>query len=260
MPTNRSVVVLIGAVLVTAACNRQPQLDVQAGAAPAPAATAAGADPAAPAAPPIAPGAELPPGHPPLDAMASAPGAMPAPAAAPPADAVAAMGLTAAPGGEGDQAITWQTPASWVEEAPANSVRRAQYRVPGSGGDGECVVFYFGPGQGGDPQSNAERWAAMFVDAQGAPARPQTRTAEVAGLPVLYVEAAGTYLQGAMSAQAVEQKGGYALLAAVVEGPDANWFFKLTGPAATVAAARDGFETMIGSIRRGAGEPGRNAR
>ena len=29
-------------------------------------------------------------------------------------------------------------------------MRRAQYRISGSGGDAECVVFYFGPGQGGD--------------------------------------------------------------------------------------------------------------
>jgi hypothetical protein len=131
-------------------------------------------------------------------------------------------------------------------------VRRAQYRVPGPGGDGECVVFYFGPGQGGDPQSNAQRWAAQFVDAQGAPATPRTRSADVGGLEVLYVEAEGTYLQGTMTGGAVERKADHALLAAVVEGPDAHWFFKLTGPQATVEAQRAGFETMIGSIRRGA--------
>lgn len=244
---------------VFAACSRQPELDVTAGSAPPPrpASTAAQGS-----APPIAPDAELPPGHPPLEGMAAAMPEMQAghaPSAAPPADAVAAMGLTAAPGGEGDQAIAWTPPAGWVAETPANSVRRAQYRVPGPGGDAECVVFYFGPGQGGDPQSNAQRWASQLVDASGAPATPKTREAKVGGLDVLYVEAAGTYLQGTMTGTAVEQKADYALLAAVVAGPDANWFFKLTGPAATIEGQRAGFETMIGSIRAGGGA-GRSAR
>jgi hypothetical protein len=52
-----------------------------------------------------------------------------------------------------------------------------------------------------------------------------------------------------MTGGAVEQKPGYALLGAIVEGPDANWFFKLTGPAATVDAQRQAFEAMVGSLR-----------
>ena len=124
--------------------------------------------------------------------------------------------------------------------------------MPGSGGDAELVVFYFGPGQGGDPQANAQRWASQFVDAQGAPATPRTRGGNVAGMDVLYVEAEGNYQQGAMTGGPVEQKGGHALLAAVVEGPDSNWFFKLTGPKATVEAQRAAFESLIGSLRPGA--------
>jgi hypothetical protein len=46
-------------------------------------------------------------------------------------------------------------------------MRRAQYKVPGPAGAGECVVFYFGPGQGGDAQSNAERWASQFTQPGG---------------------------------------------------------------------------------------------
>lgn len=247
--TAKPIFVLCAAVCVVAACNKQPELDVTAGSAPS-SATA----PATAPAPAIGPDAELPPGHPPLDgAGAPSPGLQsghpPTGAAAP--GGMPGMGLTAAPGGEGDQAISWKTPAGWVEETPANSVRRAQYRVPGAGGAGECVVFYFGPGQGGDPQSNAQRWASQFVDAKGAPASPRTRLSEVGGLKVLFVEAEGTYLQGAMTGAAVEPKADHALLAAVVEGPDAHWFFKLTGPKATLASQRAGFESMIGSIRPG---------
>jgi hypothetical protein len=43
------------------------------------------------------------------------------------------------------------------------------------------------------------------------------------------------------------------LLGAIAEGPDARWYFRATGPRATLAAQRAAFEAMIQSIRRGTG-------
>jgi hypothetical protein len=143
-------------------------------------------------------------------------------------------------------------PDGWVPEPPANNMRRAQYRVPGPGGEGECVVFYFGAGQGGDAQANAARWAAQFKGADGAPATAtmKTRTGNVGGMEVLYVEARGAYDPGMMAGGTGGPKPGYALLGAVVAGPESNWFFKLTGPERTVEAQRAAFEAMLGSTSR----------
>jgi hypothetical protein len=151
----------------------------------------------------------------------------------------------------GGGALDWAVPAGWVSEPPANEMRRAQYRIAGAAGDAECVVFYFGPGQGGDAQSNAERWASQFKNADGTPAMDtmKTRAATVGGREVLYVEAHGAYDPGMMSGGSGGPKPGYALLGAVVQGGDANWFFKLTGPAATVEAQRAAFESLVGSIQ-----------
>jgi hypothetical protein len=41
------------------------------------------------------------------------------------------------------------------------------------------------------------------------------------------------------------------LLGAIARGPDANWFFRATGPRATLEAQRAGFERMIRSLRAG---------
>ena len=261
--THRALVLsaLALAALATA-CGAEPKLDVQQQsetaaaapqqpAAPAPAAAAPEAPiAAAPAHAPSAgelpaghpPVAELPPGHPPTagDAGAMAGGMAMVPSVDPRT-------------GRGAAAIAWQAPAGWTAETPSNAMRRAQYRVPGAGGDGECVVFYFGPGQGGSPMANAERWAAQFADDKGQPATAsmKTRTETVNGAQVLYVEAAGTYMSGGMMGDAVVPRPGWALLGAVVEGPDANWFFKFTGPAATVGAGRAAFEGMIRSVQHG---------
>jgi len=41
----------------------------------------------------------------------------------------------------------------------------------------------------------------------------------------------------------------YALLGAIVETPGGPWFFKMTGPRATVEAARRGFDDLVDSFQ-----------
>ncbi len=156
-------------------------------------------------------------------------------------------------GGLGAAGLIWDAPATWVAQPPANPMRRAQYRVPGTAGDGELVVFYFGPNQGGPPLDNAQRWAMQFAQPGGADplSALKTRTGDIHGIPALFVETTGTYNPGTMSAAPAAAMANWALLGVVAEGGDANWFFKFTGPKATVEAERAAFEAMIGSVRRG---------
>lgn len=239
----------LAALALAFGCAKEPALNVQQqpAATPPPAATQAAMPTTAAESTPTP--QELPAGHPPTGGM---------PAGHPPIAAAPQGALQIAPvapdTGVGATALTWTAPASWTAEPPANSMRRAQYRVPGPGGDGECVVFYFGPGQGGDAQSNADRWASQFVDADGQPATAtkKTRTATVNGIDVLFVEAAGIYQAGSMvgMGQGVA-KPDWALLGAVASGPDANWFFKFTAPRATLEANRAAFDAMVGSLAKG---------
>jgi hypothetical protein len=181
---------------------------------------------------------DLPPGHPPIEAQAPSGSVVPPP-----------------PGsGSGETGLVWQMPAGWVEVTPSSAMRRAQYQVPGSGGDAECVVYYFGPGQGGDAMANALRWADQFSQPDGSSSHEAllTEQIEIDGIPVLVSEVSGTYNGGlAMMGGPSEKLEDYMLLGAVAEGPDANWFFKLTGPEATVAANRDAFRGMIESLSDG---------
>ena len=154
--------------------------------------------------------------------------------------------------GEG-ASLTWTMPTDWTAEPPANPMRQAQYRVSGPAGDGTCVVYYFGTGQGGGPQANAERWADQFDQPDGSSSREALRTEaiEVNGSPVLLVEVTGTYKEGGMmmTGGPETQNPGYMLKGAIVEGPDANWFFKLTGPEETIKANTDQFRALIDSVQ-----------
>jgi hypothetical protein len=144
--------------------------------------------------------------------------------------------------------VAWKVPAAWTA-GPGSAMRVATYVVPGAKGaeKGECAVFFFGPGQGGGVDDNVARWAKQF---EGAPA-PERSTGTVAGLRVTRAAVAGTYLApGGPAMQATGKKAGYRLLGAIVEAPGGNVFFKLTGPAATVAAAKADFDAHVASIHR----------
>jgi hypothetical protein len=144
--------------------------------------------------------------------------------------------------------ISWTVPARWTA-GQGSTMRVATYAVPGPKGAaaGECAVFFFGPGQGGGIEDNVARWGKQF---EGAP-KPATRSAQQAGLRVTRAEVAGTYLApGGPTMQSTGKKTGWRLLGAIVEAPGGNVFFKLTGPAATVAGAQAEFDALVASARR----------
>lgn len=94
---------------------------------------------------------------------------------------------------------------------------------------------------------NIDRWVNQFENA----GKPDRSTKEVNGLKVTLVEVAGTYLAPAgPMMQSQGKKENYKLLGAIVEAPDGSVFFKLTGPAKTVAAAEPDFNSMIDSITK----------
>lgn len=155
----------------------------------------------------------------------------------------------------GESGLTWTAPEGWVAVEPSSPMRKAQYRVAGDGGEAELVVFYFGPGEGGDAQSNAERWASQFAPAAGTEPGEHLKMSEldVEGIAVTMVEVRGTYSGGmVMGGGAPTPQPGFMLLGAIAKGPDANWFFKLTGPEATVDGQRDTFDAFVRSFHVGA--------
>lgn len=179
-------------------------------------------------------GGQLPPGHPQLPG----PGAPPSIPAPPP---------------ESGQGLIWTAPAGWTKETPSSPMRRAQYRIAGPGGPAECVVFYFGPGQGGDAASNVARWAGQFRRPDGTPVGDalKTKRIQVGDIPVTLVEVTGTYVGGMAGGPAGPERPNYMLLGAIAEGPEAGWFFRATGPRATLQGQRAAFDRMIRSLKRG---------
>jgi hypothetical protein len=151
--------------------------------------------------------------------------------------------------------LFWTDPAAWERHQPKTNNRAAEYRIPHASTDAEdadCVVLTFGPRQGGTPEQNLDRWISQFTDQKEAPLKA-TKPARFSpgGLDVNRVEVAGTYTAMRLPGESAspEPKHGYRLIGAVVQAPNGLWFFKLTGPDATVKAAAHDFDSMIQSVR-----------
>jgi hypothetical protein len=124
-------------------------------------------------------------------------------------------------------------------------MRAATYTV----GDAECVVYFFGQGQGGGVQANIDRWKGQFSQPNGQPVTAKTGKRTIHGLQVTTIELAGTYagMAGPMGGAAAP-KTDYRMLGAIVENPGGNLFVKFTGPAKTIAANQAKFDQLLGSF------------
>jgi hypothetical protein len=156
---------------------------------------------------------------------------------------------------ESASGLTWTPPATWKATGPG-PMRAATYTIPAASGDsegGECVVYYFGAGQGGGVEANIDRWVKQFQAPNGGPADELAKRADktVNGIAVTTLDLTGTYLfKPFPMAPKATPKPGYRMLAGIAQGSDAPVFFKLTAPKKTADAAEADFWKMIESLKK----------
>jgi hypothetical protein len=182
---------------------------------------------------------DLPLGHP-----TTGQGPMDLPAGHPPIGSATEVGETADPDPDDSTSLEWTAPPRWHVAPNTNRMRLATYRVPRATGDAADAELSIAMA-GGSVDANADRWIGQFDPEGRSSAKRSVR--KVGSLDVLVVEVQGSY-SGGMAAEAPVQPG-WALLGAIVPMPGMPYFFKLTGPAKSVAAARGEFDAMIASLR-----------
>jgi hypothetical protein len=149
-------------------------------------------------------------------------------------------------GGAGRE-LRWDLPDGWRAEPPASAMRMAQAAIPGPGGEGQLVVFFFGSGQGGGTEDNIQRWIEQVNVPPGQ--APQRQKMEVGGLAITWVEAHGELQPSTTGMGPAAPQAAHSLFGAVIEGPGGPWFFKATGPTETMKGAREGFLDLLNSLR-----------
>lgn len=148
-----------------------------------------------------------------------------------------------------DGSIQFDIPTNWPQQPPSSSMRMAQATIPGASGPGDLAVFFFGPGGGGGVEDNIQRWMTQMDPAPGSDPQPETFDAN--GFRVTWIDVSGTLKPSNMGTGPATEQPNSRLFGAVVEGPGGPWFFKATGPEATLSAERDNFLKMLRSVRGG---------
>jgi hypothetical protein len=142
-------------------------------------------------------------------------------------------------------------PAGW-QNGPEKPMRTATYLIPAAKGDsdgGECAVFM---NIGGGVDANIQRWIGQFEQPDGSPSdsKAKQKKETINGFSVTTVDLTGIFKGGGMAmGQTPAKKTGYRLLGAIVETPQGEVFFKLTGPEKTITAAQPGFQSLLKSIK-----------
>ena len=142
-------------------------------------------------------------------------------------------------------------PAGWKSEAPSNSMRLAQYKLPkaeGDAEDAELALFAF-PGGAGTPKQNLERQTAKFLETN----RTETSGSVKVG-PYLATlqDVAGSYKKKS-SPTATDYKVAnnyrqlYVLFIVPPEGK--QYYMTLLGPKATVEKHKKAFDDLLAEFK-----------
>ena len=141
-------------------------------------------------------------------------------------------------------------PSSAGFKAPS-PMRAVTYRAPAAPDSEkpECVVYFFGRGQGGTVEANIERWKSQFTQG-GNPAVAKVQKKMIHGVPVTTIEIAGTYIAtGGMATTPQKPQNDFRMLAAIAEGPGGNILIRLIGSAKSVNANLAKYDQLLSSIQ-----------
>lgn len=139
--------------------------------------------------------------------------------------------------------LNFTAPAGWQRVVAPTPMRKAMFRVPNATGDGAVTFYHFGPGLGGGPQANIERWRRQFKEPD-AQRRARVETKMVGGRKLHLFRGDGTLLSGAPGGAKTEVPG-TAFLGAVIEGPNGDVFVRFIAPSPLADTAEAAFRKMV---------------
>jgi hypothetical protein len=142
--------------------------------------------------------------------------------------------------------LSFTAPEGW-KELPKSGMRVADYKLPaaeGAADEAQVTVYDFGALGGGSADSNVQRWLGQFDPKDGDPKIEKPKDEDK--LKITLVEVGGTYVAETRPGSGVKNnKPGWAMIAAVVEGGGKTLFVKAVGPKATIEKQADAIRAYI---------------
>jgi hypothetical protein len=174
-----------------------------------------------------------------LRTIRPAPAAGQSMAAAVPSSPGPDMSVAPVPADAGPSDLKWTVPSDWRSK-PASAMRKATYLISApQAGIAELSITAF-PGAVGGELANVNRWRGQL---QLAPLAEADLAAIVSRFSVNGLNVAVVDLAGGTAEKPQR------MLGAIVPVKDANWFFKLTGPADAVAQEKPAFLAFLQTLQ-----------
>ncbi|NOY88811.1 MAG: hypothetical protein GXO93_05405 [FCB group bacterium] len=149
------------------------------------------------------------------------------------------------------------TPASQWKDLGPSGMRKANYTFGPLKNDADSAtlaVFYFGKTGGGSIKANLERWIGQMSSPDTSASQKNVTQSEITvdGMKVHILKVTGTYnaFTGGMMTGKTVPKENYLMDGVVLEAPEGNLFFKLTGPEYTANVMSEAFMAMIKAIKK----------
>jgi hypothetical protein len=250
---NKRAWTLVGAgmaLLIAMGCSREPSVEQEVVAPPAPMPKVAA---------PVAPDAgQVGSSH---QQEAHVKDSQPAASSESTLKAIPGFRVTQALAKEGQGTMHFLMPEDWKEGRPASSMRIFQVGIPPAEGDtAEGEIAFFAP-IGGSVEDNINRWIGQFSQPDGSDSKAKSSVEDVQGdqFKVKMVSLTGTMLPSSMPGMAAQpERAGWMMLGAIIETPSGPWYIKATGPEKTLTQAKEKFMTLCKSVQivEGSGEPG----
>jgi gluconolactonase len=138
-----------------------------------------------------------------------------------------------------------KAPDEWVQERPAQdqTMRLAQFRLPGSGDDAATLIIF--QGIGGTAKTNVERWRSQFTYTGG---EPKIDVRSIGHLHAAILDVRGTFNESDMMnpRSPPQPRPGFRMVAVHLDGSNGSTYhIKLTGPEKTVDRYYKGFEEWL---------------
>jgi hypothetical protein len=151
--------------------------------------------------------------------------------------------------------VTFTPPSIWNDLGPSG-MRKASYTF---GPDGEDVdsatvtVFHFGQGMGGSIEANLSRWVGQMTLPEGVTPEEgaNIENINVNNFSTHILQVNGSYntsAGGMMMGESIVKEN-YRMVGVVLEAPEGNIFFKLTGPVITAEKMETALMTMVNGIK-----------
>jgi gluconolactonase len=144
------------------------------------------------------------------------------------------------------EGLSLMVPKSWEQQKPSSGLRLGQFAIKPVEGDTDSSELAIFPPFGGSVRQNVDRWIQQF-DGQGR--EMKATQGECPQGKYVLVELTGTYKKpfGPPIAQQTNPVENYKMLGVILSKADGgNFFLKLTGPKASVAATADAFRKSFG--------------